>query len=283
MSVPVLPGLSALVADHPYIICDIWGVLHDGEVAFPLAVDALCRARAAGAMVVLVTNSPRPAQRVAAQLSAFGIDQTAYDGLITSGELTRHHLQAHFTGQRFFHIGPDEDRDTLAGLDLVEGADSDDADVLVATGLFGPDLDAHAALIAPAARKGVPMLCANPDRVVRDGGKIFICAGAVADVYEDMGGAVRWLGKPAPPPYEACHKIFSAKAGQSVTPDQQLIIGDGLATDITGALGQSIKAILIESGIHHDDLRAHGLDHLIGQHRAAPDYRMHSLAWQDQG
>ncbi|WP_150007289.1 HAD hydrolase-like protein [Iodidimonas nitroreducens] len=69
---------------------------------------------------------------------------------------------------------------------------------------------------------------------------------------------MRWLGKPAPPPYEACHKIFSAKAGQSVTPDQQLIIGDGLATDITGALGQSIKAILIESGIHHDDLRAHG-------------------------
>ncbi|WP_150006005.1 TIGR01459 family HAD-type hydrolase [Iodidimonas muriae] len=279
MPVPVLSGLSSLVSRHPFILCDIWGVVHDGACAFLPAVDALSRARRGGVSVALVSNSPRRAFQVREQLQALGVGEDAYDTVITSGELTRSHLERDFQGQKFYHLGPQEDRATVEQMDLFEVDHADEADVIVATGLVGRDVDAHMPLLAKAAQNRRPLLCANPDRVVRHEGKMFICAGAVADRYEAMGGPVVWLGKPAPPPYAASRHFFAEHAGREVSASEQLIIGDGLATDIAGAAREGIASILIEHGVHHADFLAQGIEPLMKQHRAVPAYRMEFLQW----
>ncbi len=272
-------GFGALAGRFRYLICDLWGVLYDGHRAFPEALDALRRFRRGGGIVVILSNAPRPATTVGPAIARRGIDEHVIDGLITSGDLTRDFARRHFAGGRAFHLGPREDEDTLDGLPLEFVAAPEAADVIIATGLLAPSAKAHEPLLAPAAHTGVPLLCANPDRVVIHGGREEICAGAVADLYEALGGPVHWLGKPAPPAYAACRAFFAEKTGAPVPDEDILVVGDSLVTDIAGARREGLHSLLIQSGIHAAEFAADGHHAVESRHGVAPDYRLPKLCW----
>ncbi len=274
-----IAGLGALAGRFRYLVCDLWGVLYDGRRAFPEALEALARFRRGGGIVVILSNAPRPATTVGPAIARRGIDEKVIDGLITSGDLSRDFARRRFAGGRAFHLGPRDDEDTLEGLPLEFVAVPEAADVIIATGLLAPSAEAHAPLLAPAAGKGVPLLCANPDRVVIHGGREEICAGAVADLYEALGGPVHWLGKPAPPAYAACRKFFAERTGAPVADDDILVVGDSLVTDIAGARREGLHSLLIQSGIHAAEFAADGHEAVEERHGLVPDYRLTRLVW----
>ncbi|GAB4131919.1 MAG: TIGR01459 family HAD-type hydrolase [Rhodothalassiaceae bacterium] len=273
--------LSALVAKRPLVLCDLWGVLHDGREAFPEAVAALEAARRTGCDVVLISNSPERDDIVEGKLARLGIRRgLSHDGLITSGTLGRNLLARDFAGKRIFLLGPQEDAPTLEGLKIARAEAPDDADVLFATGLLFEKAEDHQAMLSEPARRGIPMICANPDRIVRHAGRMEICAGAVADLYESLGGRVLWMGKPAAVPFETARRDHAARRGSFPDWRDMLMIGDSLATDIRGANALGIPSLLILSGIHRDALDAgEPLADLCARHRATPDHVADRLFW----
>ena len=276
---PPKHGLSPLIRRYRFLLCDVWGVLHDGGTAFAAAVAALERARQAGCRVIALSNSPKRASIVYAQLSGKGVGAQALDAVITSGELTRAHLEEAWAGSSVFHLGPAEDRDTLADLPLRETDDIERTDILVATGLRYAEPKDHDKLLARAAARGLDFLCANPDRVVRLGERREPCAGVLADRYATLGGHVLWMGKPDPRPYRACRKLFAELAGGDVPADSMLAIGDGLATDIAGGNKAGLSTLLIEQGLHREELASDTHDAVFERYGATPTYRMPRLVW----
>jgi HAD superfamily hydrolase (TIGR01459 family) len=245
-----LKGLSELVPDYQVILSDIWGVLHNGVAAWPDAGDALTRARAAGLTVVLVSNAPRPGAVVREQLARLGVPSSAYDDVVTSGDVTRNLLATTYRNARVTHIGPEKDRPLVDGLP-VDFTDDAQAEVCLCSGLMddlteGPE-DYRERLEALAARQ-VPLICANPDKVVELGDRLIYCAGALADLYEEMGGQTIILGKPHGPIYQAA----LAKAGD---PDRASVLGlgDSLRTDLRGAAEQGFDCLFLTGGIHAAD------------------------------
>lgn len=272
-------SLAQLVPRYRFLLCDVWGVLHDGGAAFAPAVDALRRARQAGCRIIALSNSPKRAASVSAQLSEKRVGGDALDAVMTSGELTRNYLARDYAGRRLFHLGPKGDRDTIAGLPLAETNDIGQADLIVATGLIHPAPKDHETLLARAAARGIDFLCANPDRVVRLGDRHEPCAGLLADRYAALGGHVLWMGKPDPRPYRACRELFTRLAGHAPPNDAILAIGDGLATDIAGAAGAGLAALLIEDGLHREEFAADGFDEVFKRYDVDPTYRMPRLVW----
>jgi ribonucleotide monophosphatase NagD (HAD superfamily) len=241
LSPPRIAGLSALAADYDAVLCDVWGVLHNGVGAFPGAPEALIRYRESGGKVVLLTNAPRPAGPIHEQLARLGVAREAYDDLLTSGDVTRVTLEAR-PERRVAHIGAD-------------------ADIVVITGLADdtretPD-DYRPRLAELAARK-LPLICANPDIVVERGTQKVWCAGALARVYVDeFGGDVTVIGKPYAPVYAEARVRIQRLTGRPVVENRVLAIGDGLPTDIRGAWSERFDVLFITGGIHADDFGPH--------------------------
>jgi len=279
-----LAGLAALARDTDVFILDLWGVVHGGVRPFTGVVETLAAIRAAGKPVVFVSNAPVRAHHVAGQLAAMGLGE-AYDALLTSGEVTWTHVTANYTGAAYYGIGPHWAR--LLHRDLAHRRVERlyDAGFLLVVGLDDdrPEPDAYAPELRTAQALGLPLVCANPDRVivVQDGTYSW-CAGALAEAYAGMGGRVDWLGKPDP-------AIFAdAAAAVGVhDPGRVVVVGDGLPTDIQGANAYGAKSVLITRGIHARDL---GIDagaeadgaavaRLADRHGARPDYVMATLAW----
>ncbi len=199
------------------IYCDLWGVVHNGVAAFPGAVSALRRARALGVPVILLSNAPRPAATVYPQLERLGAPRDAFDAIVTSGDVTIPRIIAR-SGQAFHHIGPERDRPLFDGLGI-EGVAADAADYLLCTGLFDDTRetpDDYRASFARYIARALPMLCANPDLVVDRGGKEIYCAGALAELYRELGGTAEVFGKPFPEIYALAAQTAEALLG--VTP-----------------------------------------------------------------
>ena len=254
-SPPLVSGLSVLAADHDALICDVWGVLHNGLAAHPAACEALVDYRRGGGRVVLLTNAPRPSGPIHAQLAALGVPRAAYDDLVTSGDVTRETLMAR-PERSIAHVGPERDLPIYEGLPHRLVADAE-ADIVVCSGLVD-DLtetpeDYRDRLAALAARR-LPMLCANPDMIVERGDQKVWCAGALAKVYSDtFGGAVTLIGKPHPPVYAEVRRRIERLLDRPVDDRRLLAIGDGLPTDIRGAVEQGIDVLFVTGGIHADD------------------------------
>lgn len=258
MSTPnplLVPGLSALAPAYKAVLCDVWGVLHNGVAAFPKACEALQRYRAeTGGKVVLITNAPRPSPPILDQLARLGVPRDAFDAVVTSGDVTRAQLQAH-SDIPVMHIGPDRDHSLFAGLDLTL-TDEAGAGQVVCTGLVDDERetpDDYRALLERMVARDLPLLCANPDIVVERGSTLIWCAGALARLYEDLGGRVTILGKPHAPIYEAALARVAELAGAPVAKTDILAIGDGLPTDIRGAVANEIDVLFITGGIHGAD------------------------------
>ena len=238
-----------IASHYDVVLCDVWGVLHNGVEAFSAASEALAEARAAGLTVVLITNSPRPHPGVKVQIRGLGVTDDAYDRIVTSGDVTRALIED--APKRVYFIGADKDHPLLDGLG-VEQVGLEAADVVVCAGLRDDEVesieDYRAELTALAARD-LPFICANPDLVVERGHRLIPCAGALAQLYEVLGGTTRIAGKPYRPIYEK--SLAEAREMRGAFDLSRVIaIGDGMPTDVRGAEGFGLDVLYISGGIH---------------------------------
>jgi len=255
MTPPLLSHIAPMASDYDVVLSDIWGVVHNGVVAFPNPCDALLRLRARGAVVVLVTNAPRPSEVVARQLDTLQVPREAYDAVVSSGDVTRRVIKQR-PGQTLYHLGPERDASIFSGLD-VQFAPLESADYVVCTGLVDdetekPD-DYRARLELMLARKTF-MVCGNPDVVVERGSTMVYCAGALADLYATMGGEVLYAGKPYRPIYDMALAKAAEALGREVSPQRVLAIGDSVRTDLKGAHAAGFDFLFVTSGIHGEEV-----------------------------
>ena len=253
--------LSDLVDGVEVILSDIWGVVHNGLESFPEACEALHTYRQRGGTVILITNAPRPADSVQRQLRKLGVADGTYDAIVSSGDLTRNFVADH-PGKKIFWIGPERDSSIHRGLDAVM-APLEQADYIICTGLFDDEIESaedYRAMLLQAHAHKLPLICANPDIVVERGDRLIYCAGAIAELYRELGGEAIFYGKPHRPIYERAMALAAERRGQPTLLDRVLAIGDSVRTDLTGALGFGIDCLFLTRGIHSEEFE--GIDQL---------------------
>jgi HAD superfamily hydrolase (TIGR01459 family) len=283
---PRIRGLSDIASGYRYILCDAWGVLHNGLTAYRAAAEALAKARAGGATVFVLTNAPRPKAEVVKQFDRFGVDPAAYDDIVTSGEAAREHLAAR-PEARAHYVGPERDRILLDGTGLTLTSESE-AELIACTGLFDDDRetpDDYVPRMRDWVARGLPFVCANPDKVVERGDRILWCAGALAERYAALGGEVVLFGKPHAPIYETALKRFALHAVGPVDPLEVLAIGDAAETDLRGADQAGIDVLFVTAGIHADrfgpreDPAAAAVDAFLSDYGIGARAYLPHLAW----
>jgi HAD superfamily hydrolase (TIGR01459 family) len=284
----VLNGLSDVAANYDVLLCDVWGVIHNGRESFPRAVEALVEFRERRGPVVLVSNAPRPSRDVVPQLRALKVPDECWSAFVTSGDATRTELAKRRPGPAWA-VGPARDAPLYEGLGLDMVETPEGAAFISCTGLFDDEVetpeDFRERLTACAAR-GLEMVCANPDRVVQRGDKMIYCAGALADLYEELGGKVVMAGKPYGPIYTLARDAAEKCAGRHVETARILAVGDGVPTDVKGANAEGLDLLFIAAGIHARD--AQGPDGKLDGTRAAEmlrradahaRYALNELCW----
>ena len=270
-----LDRLAQLNADYDAVLCDVWGVLHNGVETRPFAGEALAAFRRQGGTVVLITNSPRRHQTVIEQLDHIGVDPDAFDRIVTSGDVTRALIES--ASEKIYFIGPDRDLPLLDGLG-VEISGLDEAGAVVCTGLYDDENETpeeYRSVLADFRRRDLPFICANPDLIVERGSRLIPCAGSVAALYEEMGGRTLVSGKPHAPIYEAAMNAARDLRGE-VEKSRVLAIGDGMPTDVKGARDFGLDLLYVSDGIHARDYTRNGvvdeaeLQDFLGRNNARP-------------
>jgi HAD superfamily hydrolase (TIGR01459 family) len=253
--------LRDLVTGVDVVLSDIWGVVHNGLVAFPEACEALHAFRRQGGTVILITNAPRPADSVQRQLRKLSVADDIYDAIVSSGDLTLHFVADH-PGKKIFWIGPERDSSIHRGLDAVM-APLEQADYIVCTGLFDDEIESaedYRAMLLQAREHKLPLICANPDIVVERGDRLIYCAGAIAELYRELGGEVIFYGKPHRPIYQRAMALAAERQGHAIELNRVLAVGDSVRTDLAGAHGFGIDCLFVTRGIHAEDFE--GIDQL---------------------
>jgi HAD superfamily hydrolase (TIGR01459 family) len=252
----IIETLDEIDPGYRVLYCDLWGCLHDGVRVFPAAVAALERFRERGGIVVLMTNSPRPSQGVEAQIAAMGAPRSCYDLLVSSGDAAQTAMVAGQFGRKVYHIGPTRDlgffEDPEGRRFDIELVTLEEAEGIVCTGLFDDRTetpDDYRATILYGKTKGLKLLCANPDVIVDVGDERVYCAGAIAQAYSEAGGHSYYFGKPHPPIYALARRLLEQRTGYEPLPDEVLVVGDGIATDISGAMGEALDSVFVTGGL----------------------------------
>ncbi|HEV7719194.1 MAG TPA: TIGR01459 family HAD-type hydrolase [Arsenicitalea sp.] len=261
MSAPTgsFAGLSEISDRYDAIFCDVWGVVHNGLAAYQTAVEALLAFRRGGGRVVLITNAPRPSAPIIAMLDLFGVPRATYDAVVSSGDATRVMI-APYRGRVIHHVGPPIIDDALyEGLGVIRGS-AEQAEAVVVTDLDHDEdtPDDYDERMALWLERELPLICANPDKVVEVGDLLLYCGGALADVYAERGGEVLMAGKPFVPIYDEALRLAEAAAGRPIDRSRILAIGDSVRTDATGAAAFGIDLLFITGSIHADELDAFG-------------------------
>lgn len=284
MPIQRIKRLDELLPNYDVILCDVWGVLHNGVDAWTQAYKALMRARDAGVKVVLITNAPRPAPKVIEQLGLLGVPAETFDAVVTSGDVTRALIEK--GSKKIFHLGPKRDTSIYDGLN-VDLVDVSDAEVIVCTGLFDDDTetpDDYADQLQQMKNRNLPFVCANPDIVVEKGDRLIFCAGALARAYAELGGQTHIAGKPHKPIYDEAIRKAEEFLGRSVDRSRILAIGDGMPTDVKGAMDNKLDLLFISDGIHSREYGQPGapddskLDAYLDAQNATPVATMIKLA-----
>jgi len=264
----LISGLSEIAPDHDALICDVWGVVHDGSRHHPAAADALYRFKEKYGPVVLLTNAPRVPAEVAAQCASYGLPPDCYDAIVSSGGAAREELARRSATRTLplHYIGPDRDLPMIEGLDI-RRTDIAQADVSLAIGLRDDMAETPADYVdelAAMKARGLTMLCANPDLVVHRGTRLVYCAGSLAKDYEALGGQVIYYGKPHLPVYQAAlaAAALAAQAANRQSPKRALAVGDGLLTDIKGANAAGLDVLFIADGVHGEEIAPYTDEHM---------------------
>lgn len=264
-AIALIEGVAGLAARYDGFVLDVWGVLHNGQEPYPGVVDCLSRLKAMGKRLVILSNAPRRVSAVVARIGEIGIPPASYDAAYTSGEDTWRHLRMRGAaeadpfyralGPRCFHLGPDRDNSLLQDVPIEPVHDIDAADFVLVTGPVGrtDTLEQYEDRLQAMHGRGLKMICANPDLVVVNGGRRELCAGSLAQRYQELGGTVRYHGKPHAATYDA---VFALMPG--IGRDRILAVGDSLRTDMAGAKATGIAGLLILGGIHADEFAADG-------------------------
>lgn len=265
----ILDALADIGGRYDVLYCDLWGCLHNGLELYPAAVAALRDFRAKGGAVVLMTNAPRTHGTVARRLDRMGLPGDAFDVIVASGDATQEAMLMGVAGRKLWHIGPDSDEDLfndlpeeLADQPPIERVDFNLAEGIVCTGPFDADNydpEDYRGRFLSTKTRGLTMLSANPDVVVDYGDRRIHCAGALAQLYAEMGGEVLSFGKPHPPIYDLARRKLGAK-GITYSNEQVLAVGDGIHTDIAGAQAEGIDAIFLTGGLEAERFGANGED-----------------------
>jgi HAD superfamily hydrolase (TIGR01459 family) len=286
-SVPLIERFAPLASGYDVLLCDVWGVVHNGVAAFADACDALTRFRSGGGTAILLTNAPRPAAAVARILDRFGVPRTAYDSIISSGDVTRGAVEQR-PDKSLFHIGPPRDLPIFDDLAVIF-APIESADYVVCSGLFDDTTEtaeSYREMLALMRERQLFMICANPDIVVERGDTLIYCAGALADAYGALGGEVLYCGKPYAPIYEvALEKAAFLRGGTRPALKRVLAIGDSVRTDLSGAAAFGLDCIFVTSRLHAEaygsreapDVAA--LNAMFAAAGVAPKAIMRGLAW----
>src|ERR1700749_2277697 len=256
-----IENLDEVVAEVDVVLSDIWGVVHNGLESFPEACAALHSYRDRGGTVILITNAPRPADSVQRQLRKLGVADDAYDAIVSSGDLTRHYVAGH-PGRKVFWLGPERDNSIYRGLDPVLSP-LEQADYIVCTGLLDDETETpedYRGMLLKARERKLPLICANPDIVVERGDRLIYCAGAIAELYRELGGEVIFYGKPHQPIYERAMQLATVHGGHEIALNRVLAIGDSVRTDLAGAHGFGIGCLFVTRGIHSEEFE--GIDQL---------------------
>ena len=243
------------------VLSDIWGVVHNGLESFPEACEALHTYRRQGGVVILITNAPRPADSVQRQLRKLGVADETYDAIVSSGDLTRNFVADH-PGKKLYWVGPERDGSIHRGLDPV-WSELESADYIICTGLFDDETETaedYRAMMLQARERKLTLICANPDIVVERGDRLIYCAGAIAELYRELGGEVIFYGKPHRPIYERAMALAAERSGHKAQLNRVLAIGDSVRTDLTGAHGFGIDCLFVTRGIHSEEFE--GIDQL---------------------
>lgn len=246
-----IKGLSELAHRYDVLLCDVWGVIHNGRESFPAACAALSRFRAEIGPVILISNAPRPNPPIIEQLESLGVPRAAWSRLVTSGDATLPLLARRAPGS-VWAIGPERQEVLYGGLDLTFGG-PDDADFVCVTGPYDDENDQpddYRDRFIQCVERGLDLICANPDIVVQRGDKLIYCGGALAALYESLGGQVIMAGKPYAPIYEMALSAAAEELGRTLDPSRVLCVGDGLPTDIRGANARGLDVLFVANGIH---------------------------------
>jgi HAD superfamily hydrolase (TIGR01459 family) len=252
-----ISGLSAISDRYDAILCDIWGVLHNGMASFAAASEALVSFRRRGGAVVLISNAPRPSPPIERQVLKLGVSPEAFDSVVTSGDVTIG-LMRQQAGDQVLHIGPERD---LSLFDAAIEATClrpkivplEAAQYALCTGLRNDETETvedYEPELRATASRGLTMICANPDIVIHRGDTLIYCAGALARRYEELGGPVIYAGKPYAPIYDRALALAEQIRGARLDKHRVLAIGDGMRTDIVGATRAGLDVLFVTGGIH---------------------------------
>lgn len=285
-----ITGIQDVIDQYDAFIIDLWGVIHNGRKPYPHALDTLKKLKDLKKTTLLLSNSPRRVFASEAHLADMGLPRDLYTHIYTSGEDTHQGLKNRpdawhqRLGKSLYHIGPDFHHPMYDGLFYEKVGTPDEADFLLMTGAEYANISDYEEILKAGLERNLPMLCANPDRVVVHDGKIILCSGGVAHHYEEMGGDVFYHGKPYPAVYQPVLKLL-----EDTSPARILAIGDSLTTDIKGAQSQNIDGVLIMSGIHHEVLldqykitsqTPNLLQDLCAQTGVTPRYTLANMNWE---
>jgi HAD superfamily hydrolase (TIGR01459 family) len=280
MDAPVfIRSFSELAPQYDALICDVWGVVHNGRDAYAEAIAAIRRFRAERGPAVLLSNAPRLADGVEEQFLRLGIPLDFYDGIVTSGSVARDDLIRRIGegGElRLYYLGPARDNPVFHGLNIAF-VEPDEADIVFCTGLLDDDSEIpedYMQTLQDFSARGLPFLCANPDLVVQRGDRLVYCAGALARLYESLGGRTVYFGKPHRAAFERAWDMARQRSAAS----KPIVVGDGIETDISGARNAGLDALFIAGGIHaRDDEMT--LAQLFRQHGVQAVAAMRALVW----
>lgn len=283
----ILTHAGPLLSRYQVLYCDVWGVVHNGVSAHKNACDALIRFRQSNGTVILVSNAPVPQAQVQAMLDRVGVPNGICDDIVSSGDIALSHIgEAGY--ERAYYIGPPDRDEAFFSRSSATSVPLDDAEAIVCTGLNDDRRETaedYRPVLSDALRVRLPFVCANPDLVVDVGGTRFFCAGAIADLYEHMGGDVYWAGKPHASAYDTAKRAAEAARGKPVLDQDVLVIGDALRTDIEGAKRAGLDAVFVAGGIHRADvvvgdaIDRKKLDALFSPDAPAAIAAMVELAW----
>jgi HAD superfamily hydrolase (TIGR01459 family) len=278
-------GISAIAHLYEGFILDLWGVVHDGIKPLPYTLDTLKEMKRAKRRIWMLSNAPRRATVVEQKLNEMGVDKHLYDGIMTSGEASYLALRDRYLkewGKKCYHLGPHEkDKSLYAELDITLVDKPSEANFVLATGVhdFKDTAEQYAGVLADCAKAHLPMLCANPDRVVHVEDQLVVCAGTFADMYERLEGEVQWFGKPYRSVYTRCLEGLGV--------EKVLAVGDGMPTDIAGATGAGLDSALVTGGIHRDELLDDNLkaadetqlQGFLARYPYRPSYLLNAFFW----